>query len=272
MKKKMYTVILAGIILYLSLAAVLYLLQGRLLYIPFREIAVTPDQVGIAYEEHRLTAADGKTLAAWWLPVENSRGVLLFCHGNAGNISHRLYPAQLFQKLGLSVLLFDYRGYGKSQGEPSEEGTYLDADAAWRFLREHKGIPPEKVLVFGESLGGAVAADLAWRCRPAGLILQSTFTSIPELAGKLYPLLPGRWLSRFQYRTIDKIGGIACPKLIVHSREDEIVPFSHGRALFEKAAEPKHFLEIRGTHNETLAPADETYPRDVERFLRTVFP
>jgi fermentation-respiration switch protein FrsA (DUF1100 family) len=189
---------------------------------------------------------------AWYVPAKNENGVVLFCHGNAGNISDRLDSIKIFHDLGQSVLIFDYRGYGKSGGKISEKGTYLDAEAAWDYLVQVKHKQPGEIVLFGRSLGAAVAAETALRKNPAGLILESTFMSIPAIARKYYPWLPVKFIAKYRYATVDKVGLIKCPKLIIHSKTDEIIPFEHGLNLYEKASPPKEFLEIRGGHNEGL--------------------
>ena len=156
----------------------------------------------------------------------------------------------MFHRLGLSTFIIDYRGYGQSEGSPSEQGTYLDAEAAWRYLVEERGVPPDQIIVFGESLGGAVAAWLAQTHSPQALILLSTFTSIPDIGAQTYPFMPVRMLARIQYNTLARMPEINCPVLIVHGQEDEIVPYGHGQQLFEAANQPKEFLEIKGSHNE----------------------
>jgi hypothetical protein len=234
----------------IGLGAMIYLFQERLVYFPLREWAATPAEVGLPYEEVWLETADGVKLSGWFIPAEPERAVVLFFHGNGGNISHRLWSLELLHRLGLSSLILDYRGYGHSQGRPSEQGTYQDAEAAWRYLVDERRVPPDKIILYGESLGGAVAAWLAESHTPAGLILLSTFTSIPDIGAQVYPFLPVRQLSRFQYNTLERLPQIASPVLIIHSPADEVVPFSHGQRLFAAAAEPKTFLEIQGGHND----------------------
>jgi uncharacterized protein len=267
MKKMIINVVLACLIFYTGMLLLAYFLQDRLLYFPFEEIGATPAAIQLPFEDVRLTTQDGQTLSAWWVPAGKERAVLLLCHGNAGNISHRLESLDIFHKLGLSVLIFDYRGYGASTGRPTEDGTYLDADAAWRYLVEVQKKQPAKIILFGESLGGAVAAEIASRHAAGGLIIMSSFTSIPELAGGLYPFLPVKWLSKFRYATIDKIGAIFAPKLIIHSPDDEIIPFAHGRALYEKAAQPKQFLQIKGGHNEGFLVSGKLYEQGLDDFI-----
>ena len=195
--------------------------------------------------------------------------MVLFCHGNAGNMSHRLESIRVFHRLGLSTLIFDYRGYGQSEGKPTEQGTYLDAEAAWRYLVQRQEVDPAEVFVFGRSLGGAIAAWLARGHTPKALIMESTFTSVPDIAAHLYPYLPVRLLSRFHYNAVDYVRQVNCPVLIVHSRDDEMIPFSHGRRLFETANEPKEFLEIRGSHNEGFMTSADRYEEGLASFLST---
>ena len=178
---------------------------------------------------------------------------MLFCHGNAGNISHLLEPIRAFHGLGLNTLVFDYRGFGASQGAPDEQGTYLDADAAWSYLVETRGIDPQKIVVYGRSLGGPIAARLARGLTPRGLVLQATFTSIPDLGQELYPLFPAGVLARYHYNTLEYLSRVICPVLVVHSREDDLIPFAHGERLYQAAPKPKDFLEIAGGHGDGFA-------------------
>jgi len=252
---------------YLTLCLMLLLLQSRLVFFPTRAIDATPDRAGLAYEDVWLQTEDGLRLHAWWVPAEPARGTVLFFHGNAGNISHRLPSLQTFHRLGFNTLIFDYRGYGQSEGRPSERGTYLDAEAAWRHLVQDRGIGPDRVVLFGRSLGGAVAAGLAERHTPAALILESTFTSVPALAAEMYPFLPVRWLARIRYDTLDRLSRIDAPVLVVHSRGDDLIPFRHGQQLWEAARGPKEFLEISGSHNDGFWTSGTRYEQGVGGFL-----
>jgi len=262
------TVGISIVIVYIGLALLLYLTQAKYVYYPNivgREITATPEQIGLRYEGITFDTADKIKLNAWFIPAEDSRGVILFCYGNAGNISHRLESIQLFHKLRLSTFIFDYRGYGGSEGTPTEAGTYQDALAAWNFLIQEKEIPQDKIIVFGRSLGGAVAAWLAHKHNPKALILESTFTSIPDMAVEIYPYFPVRLLCRFRYNANEYLKEVRCPVLIIHSLQDEIVPFSHGQKLFNTANEPKEFLEIKGTHNELQSIKD--YQAGIDVFI-----
>jgi hypothetical protein len=242
-----------------------------MLYFPTREIEHTPAAIGLSFDEVRLKTADGLTIIAWHIPVPDARAVLLFCHGNGGNISHRLDSIRIFHDLGLSVLIFDYRGYGSSEGEPTEEGTYLDAEAAWNFLVKDKGIDPARIIIFGRSLGSAVAAELAMRRKTGALIIESGFTSIPDLGRKYYPYVPVSLITRFHYATIDKVSSLALPKLFIHSPEDEIIPYDQGRKLFETAGQPKEFLKLRGDHNEGFLLSGELYINGLQQFIVKYF-
>jgi len=244
-----------------------YCTQSQRLYLSTREITTTPDQHGIAYEEVFFQAADGIRLHGWYVPCEGSRRVLLFFHGNRGNISDRLETIAMCQQLGLPVLLFDYRGYGRSEGAPSESGTYQDALAAWAWLVEQRGIAAERIVFLGRSLGAAIATWLAAQRRPGALIIESTFSSLPELAAEAYPLLPVRWLLRYQYPVLHNLQRVHCPVMVVHSREDEFIPFAHGQRLFAAANPPKEFLAIEGNHYAGYLATGKRYTAGIAGFL-----
>lgn len=238
---------------YAGIGAFLFGVQASLVYYPHigREIIATPAERGLAYEPVALRTDDGVALSAWWVPAPAQRGVVLFLHGNAGNISHRIDYLAMFRALGYSTLIVDYRGYGTSGGEPSEEGTYTDAEACWTWLRA-RGAAPRDIVVFGESLGGGVATWIAERHAPRALVLASTFTSIPDLGESMYPYLPVRLLARIRYESLARLPRIAAPVLVMHSREDEIVPFAHAERLHAAARAPKRLLVLAGGHNEAL--------------------
>jgi len=247
--------------------ALVWLFQGRLIYFPTQTLDATPTEIDLSYEDVRFKGEDGLALSGWFIPAERARGTILFCHGNAGNISHRLDSIAIFHRLGMHTFIFDYRGYGRSDGRPGEEGTYRDALAAWRFLVEKRHIPPEEIVIFGRSLGGAVAAWLAGRQTPGALILESTFTSIEDIASNLYPYLPVRHITRFGYHTTRTIATVRCPVLIAHSRDDDIIPFAHGEKIFQTAGEPKVFLEMAGSHNEGFMMTGAAYVEGLNAFL-----
>jgi fermentation-respiration switch protein FrsA (DUF1100 family) len=259
---------------YALLMAVIYLVQGRLLYLPnmpSRELVMTPDDVGWDYEDLSIETDDGVDLHGWFVSGQSHR-VLLFFHGNAGNISHRLESIRQFLTLGLSVLIIDYRGYGQSAGRPTEAGLYRDADAVWRYLTETRGVRPADVVVFGRSVGGSVAARLASQQQPLALIVESSFTSVPDIARELYPWLPVRWLSRLKHATRDYVRDAQCPVLVVHSSDDEIIPFHHGEAIFAAAPQPRSMLAIRGTHNDAYIRDERRYMDGLRGFLAQLTP
>lgn len=268
MRMLLISTIMAAIA-YGALALVIFFSQASLIYYPEtgRNIIAAPDYVGLAYESVEISTTDGETLHGWFVPAPAANGTVLFFHGNAGNISHRMEYLLMFHRLGYNTFIFDYRGYGQSSGSPSEAGTYLDAQSAWRYLTEAKGIPPARIVLFGESLGGAVAAWLAMNEKPGMLALASVFTSVPDMAAKIYPFLPVRLLSRFDYNTIEYLQSVTCPVFVAHSRQDEIVPFAHGQALYQAASEPKQFLELQGGHNSGFIFMQEDWVKALGEFI-----
>jgi hypothetical protein len=271
----MLTVLFTAATAYIALLLTLYLGQSSLLFlpgIPSRELGATPRDIGLEYEAIWLETSDHVRLSGWYVPSKSARGTLLFFHGNAGNISHRLDSLRIFHDLDLSVLIIDYRGYGQSGGKPSEAGMQRDAMEAWRYLVETRGEVPERIVLFGRSLGAALGAWLAARERPGALILESAFTSVPDLAADLYWWLPARRLARLQYATLEYLAAIRCPVLVVHSPDDEIIPYRHGRALYEAARYPKDFLQIVGDHNTGFLLSGERYRRGLDDFLSRNLP
>ncbi|MCW5576337.1 MAG: alpha/beta hydrolase [Burkholderiales bacterium] len=233
-----------------------WLTQARLVYFPQigRDNPATPAAAGLPFEDLRIGTEDGETLAAWWVPAKTSpaKGAMLLFHGNAGSIADRILYLPHFNATGYGVLLVDYRGYGRSSGSPDEAGTHADARAAWRWLTVERGFAAGDIVLVGESLGGAVAAELAARVQPRALLLLSTFTSVNDLGGELYPWLPVRFISRFRYDTLQGVKDYRGPVLVAHSRDDEIVPFAHGQRLQAAAGVRGRLLEMRGGHNDAF--------------------
>ncbi len=255
---------------YVGFAGLLFLFQERLAYYPEigREMHSSPREHGMDYQALTLNTADEERLDAWFVPAPQAQGVVLFLHGNAGNLSQRLDSIAMFHRLGYAVLIFDYRGYGRSSGKPSEAGLHLDAETAWAYLTEVRGIAPDDIVLFGESLGGALAAHLAARQRPGALVLASAFTSVPDLAADLYPWLPARWLARLRYDTRAALARVDCPVLVAHSPDDEIIPYHHGQELYAAASEPKMFLALAGGHNDGFIFMRDDWVKALAGFLR----
>ncbi len=266
--RAVWSVVRIVVLAYIGTAALLTGCQSHFVYFPIDDLDGSPDDFKLAYEDVYLETEDGLKLHSWFVPAKDARATVLICHGNAGNISHRLPLLRTFNRMGLNSLIFDYRGYGQSEGKPSEEGTYLDAKAAWTYLTEQRSIPPEQIVLFGRSLGGAVAAHQAIETTPGALIVDSTFTSLPDMAADIYWFLPGaRLFCRYDYATADSVKQIKCPLLVMHSPDDEMIPFSHGRAVFEAAHEPKQFLQTRGSHNEDSLTVNSAHTDALKGFI-----
>lgn len=265
-----------GRVLRMGLLAVVLLLglpvifEKSLIYHPTREHEVSARALGLAHESVSLTAEDGVRLDALFLPVPGSRVTILLAHGNAGNLSHRLDRTLFLQShLGADVFLFDYRGYGKSEGSPDEEGTYRDARAAYRWLTQARGVLPERLVLFGESLGSAVVLDLALAHPCRALVLEAPFTSVPDMAAVVLPFLPRSFVGT-RYDNLGKVDRLRVPLLVLHGDRDEVVPFAQGRRLFEAAPEPKRFFAIPGaSHNDTYLVGGEAYWRTVVDFVES---
>lgn len=270
-KKILLGILVLALILYFGATLYLYLSQSKLIYrpaFPTREIISTPDSEGMTYEEVSLCTSDSVILHGWFIPAETAQFTVLFCHGNAGNISHRIESIKIFHELGFNTFIFDYRGYGKSQGIPFEQGLYTDVMAAWDHLVNARGIADSNIIIMGRSLGGAVAAWCAIQHTPRLLILESTFTSIPDIAVELYPMFPVRLFCTHQYKTLSYITKIQCPVLIIHSPEDEVVPMGHAFTLFDQAPEPKYFLEISGSHDDGAFQSQDWYQTGIKAFIQ----
>lgn len=246
--------------------------QDNILFIPSKELTSDPSALGLEYSEHWIDTRDQEKLHSWFIPAENARYTVLFFHGNTGNISTRMDTIQIFNELGLNIFIIDYRGYGKSSGVPSEAGSYIDGDASWSYLVNQLNIDPETIIIFGRSLGGGIATNLATRHPSTGLVLESTFSTITAVAKDVYPLIPVSLIIRSRYPNIDNIRQINCPLLVIHSTEDEYIGFHHGQALYN-AYNPrstqahKHFVAISGAHNDGFFTSREQYIQGISEYI-----
>jgi len=242
--------------------------EKRYIFFPTSDIEMTPADLGLDYEEVFFPASNGNLLHGWYVPG-SGQGTWLWFHGNGGNISHRVAEmALLNQRVGVSLLIFDYQGYGRSQGEPSEAGTYQDARTALAYLQQRYGQNPGPVVYYGHSLGTAIAVELAAEQPPEGLVLVSPFISVSEMAGLAYPWLPVSWLLKDHYNTLGRIPLVRSPLLVLHGTQDEMVPVAHGEKLFQAAAEPKSFQALAETgHNDTFQAGGDAYWGAIEAFL-----
>lgn len=260
-----FLVTLLGVLFYLSYPRV----ENSFVFYPASSFELTPSDLGLPYEDIFFTTADGERLHGWLFPLPCDSPIILFCHGNAGNISYRLDNIRMLLESGLSVFIFDYRGYGKSTGTPSERGLYRDGEAAWDYLVQEQQVRPERIVLFGRSLGAAVAVDLALKRKVRSLIAEGAFTSTREMAKTLFPL---NLLSLFipaHYNNREKVARLPLPKLIVHGDADEIVPFAMGKKLFAAAMIPKWFYRIPGAgHNDTYLVGGRTYFEALAAFAR----
>ncbi len=244
-------------------------LEKKSLYYPISDIENTPQDIGIEYEDIFFNTKDDVRLNGWLLKAQKPRATMLFAHGNGGNIGHRLDKIVFFNKLGFNVFTFDYRGYGKSQGMPSEKGLYLDIQAVYEFITDKNlGVP---IIVYGESLGGAIAIDLAARSDIAldGLIVEGTFTNVNDMAKTIYPMLP-TFLIKTKFDSVGKISKIKVPKLHFHARSDNIVPFTLGQKLFKAASNPKKFIILEGVHNDCFFISEDLVRSSLEEFIAAV--
>ncbi len=252
---------------WIGISLFVYFYQSRLIFFPRQELTATPTDQGLAYVDVAIPTTDGEVLHAWFVPHPAASASVLFLHGNGGNISDRPLTLARLHEMELNVLMLDYRGYGRSTGKPSAQGTFLDAQAGWNYLINEHNEHPDNIVVYGRSLGGAVAVELASRTNPRALIIESTFTSIADMASDIYPYLPTRMLLRHKYPSIKTIARISAPLLIAHSADDELIPPQHGQRLFEVAPEPKQFYRLVGSHNQAFIASGQMYYDTLSQFI-----
>ena len=273
-----FVVVIIAVGGFVAFSLYLYLSQDSMVFFPTRDLEASPHDIGLGFKEVRIDVTNGESVHAWYVPAlsanrandqsrDRSAPTVLFCHGNGGNISHRLETIECLAALGANVMLFDYRGYGQSDGAPSEVNMYADAAACYRWLTGSQGVRSDQIVLFGRSLGGAVAIELASQVNCAGLIVESSFTSAKEMGRLMFPYFPTGLLLRYEFNSIQRIGQVNCPVLVTHSPSDDLVPFAMGRRLYEKSAEPKRFVELKGSHNERDYMADGAYIEAVRAIL-----
>jgi len=266
-KSMLVSIITVLLVAYWGLGLILYFKQPSFIYSPHREVPYNPGDIRLTFEKVVFETEDDLKLSGWYIPAENARFTVLFCHGNGGNMVHRLDSINFLYELGLNCFIFDYRGYGTSQGKPTEQGTYLDAAAAYNWLTEKKNVKPEDIIIFGRSLGGSIAAQLAATVMARARIGESSFTSYVDIGKKVYPYMPVRLFARYDYKTIDYVRRVTFPAMFIHSRNDEVIPFEFGLRLYEAANEPKKFVEIFGSHNDGFLYSAEVYKRNWAEWL-----
>jgi fermentation-respiration switch protein FrsA (DUF1100 family) len=244
-------------------------LEKKSLYFPLRSIEASPKDIGLNYEDVIISTKDDVRLSAWFIPTESPRAVIIFFHGNGGNISHRLDKIKILNKLALDVFIFDYRGYGLSNGSPSENGLYLDAEAVYDYLINEKETPLQKIIGYGESLGGAVVIDLASKHNMGGMIIEGCFTSVRDMAKKVIPFIPA-FILKSKFDSLGKIKDVMFPKLFFHSISDEIVPFEQGKRLYENAPEPKELVQLQGGHNDSFLVSQDVFASKIDSFISSI--
>ena len=270
----MATVVVIIVLFFVS--ATWYVVRGQSKYIyhPDKNIASTPASVGLEFEDLALDTEDGETIRAWFVPCMvngmSAEQTVLLCHGNAGNMGDRVRSLQTFNKLGFNTLVFDYRGFGESSGNPTEKGTYIDGMTCWDYLVDKRKVRSQDIIIFGRSLGGAVACWLAAHADPSALVLESTFASIPAMAHEMFPFIPVKIFCRFKYDTVNNITNIHCPVMVSHSKVDSVLPYKQGLMVFEAASEPKQFVEIMGDHNDGGLDSNPHYQVELVKFLQRI--
>jgi len=246
-------------------------LENRLIFHPTSDIARTPRDVGLEYQDLYFTTADNVRLNGWFIPHPLASATMIWFHGNAGNIGDRVDNIKiLHEKIRISIFIFDYRGYGRSPGSSSEATTYLDGEAAMNFVRSQLQVESKNLLIFGRSLGAAVAAEMASRHDSRAVILESPFASIGEMAGLMLPVVPIGPLLSAKFDVIAKVGKITAPLLVLHGDQDEIIPFEQGQRVFAAARQPKQFYPIKGAnHNDTFIAGGNGYYERLKSFIET---
>lgn len=245
-------------------------IENKGIYFPTNKIEFYPSSLGLPFEDIYIKTEDDIKINGWFIPYNNAKYTLLFFHGNAGNIGHRIQKLHMFWKLGVNLFIVDYRGYGQSEGRVSEKGFYLDAKAAYDYLVNSRGILPKQIILYGESLGIAVVVDLASLVEVKALILEGAFSRGKDIAKKIYPFLP-TFLFSNQFDSLEKIKKVKAQKLFIHSRDDEVIPYELARKLYNAADEPKEFIELVGGHNDAFWVSEKKYISSINSFLERLY-
>lgn len=267
-RESLFSFLSLAIIGVVVLNAWFYVLQPGMIFYPYKDLDAIPADWGLTYENIEVVTSDKVRLHGWYLPAKSSKQVVLFFHGNGGNISHRGDSLKIFHELGLNVLIIDYRGYGLSEGKLSEPGLYMDANAAWKYLVDQRGYTPNDIIIFGRSLGGNVATQLASQVQPRALIVESVFSSVRDMADMMMPLISRLIYLRYDFNAEAIIKRVRVPVLVMHSTDDEIIPFQLGQKVFTAANAPKYFYELNGGHNDGFIVSQPGYQQMLKLFLQ----
>ena len=270
MRKSLYTFIITFLVLLFFSNVFLYLEQPNMVFYPLKEMDATPKDWGLSYDDVALRLDDKTKISSWYLPHPQAEKTILFFHGNGGNISHRGDSIYIFHKLKFNVFIIDYAGYGKSEGSASENSLYLSANAAWHYLISEKNIKAKDIIIFGRSLGGAVAVDLASGVKAGGLILESTFSSVRDVVDIAFAKWSSLIYLRYRFDSLSKIKHVTSPVLVIHSPDDEVIPFQLGKRLYENIESEKVFLQIRGAHNDGFMQSISSYMPAIRSFSQSL--
>ncbi len=268
--KILSVVVSSALLIYAAICVFMFFFQKHLIHIPYEQLVGDPLSQGMEFEDLYLTTPDNARLHAWYIPNSNSDYTFWIFTGNAGNKSYMLDAVQLIYDLGYSVFIYDYRGYGPSKGKLTEQTQYEDAEFLWNYLTQTRNIPPNKIVLHGRSLGTAMASWVATKSEPAALILESGFTSITDMSKHIYGWLPIDLLLRWKYDNLERVTQYFGPTLLIHSPDDEIVPYHHSVRLFEASPGTKQILDLSGTHLEGFMDNKEIYTDGITRFMTLV--
>lgn len=268
--KFLYSSLFYILLCWLAVNILLYIQLPNMVFYPLEKIDATPKEWGLEYKNVNLKLTSGKPVSGWYLPHPSANKTILFFHGNGGNISHRGDSLFIFHKLKLNTLIIDYPGYGDSAGHPSEDGLYQSADAAWQYLIDEEKIEPKNIIIFGRSLGGAVAVDLASRVNAGGLILESTFSSTRDFVDMTLPIISNFIYLRYSFDSLSKINKVKYPVFMIHSPDDEIIPYTLGKKLFMAGRTKKQFLKIKGGHNDGFMQSSQSYTQALRRYIQSL--